>query len=743
VCHVLARAVVTPSVQENPPRGEDLEALGWEELDGAHHYVNDVSRSDRKDYFAILRAASGQGDLKAVLGIFDGDFDVEDATDFHVEFEPDDMLGTYTRVWLRFPRAQANPIDADCRRAAVGAVERHLAPLAAGGRPHARDVAYFPTEPSDPYEAATKGYVVGLRRALVSVSKATSVPSLSRRERTEAEAAKRSAIMRHTSNPASSDAARRALERAAATGDFQARVKLALTAGRVGLINEYQLGVYNAACRGLQESLDNDNTAGALFALEVIDSMTVPHPAWVSWTDAGSGGPRTARSLHAQGQEPWAREFPSWDAATEAASRYARMPTREGVMTGYRQPVRSRIAPPTMLNPPRDYSHLGPIHVPHDPHRVWKPPGATPDQLSPGEIQALMRRARVTMRDVAMASDLPLERVRELHARGALGSHAVYDMIDRINRAAYAKHLERAVDVSPIGSSEPKGHEAAGMFLGRARVHHKGVMARKAAYVDAYQRLLRQVQLTPSSAPYYQALVDGLRDLGRTLEGDLKVNLGTLKPAAQPNPPGADAGIRALVRQALATDAIDDRAAAHAALERTPLGTMVEERVALMFPVRVSMIRFGGPSKEIEREGEAVITPEDLDLTKGPFDLWQAAQRRLDVWGRHAPSGGGYHKTDFHVEWEDGDTYTGRFDLVRGGRDDNSHTLRQHVALFLLYMAGLRVPPYVLLGDEASGHAWEASQQQYQATGRADEARRMLRRYFPDARQSDGLPRSP
>ena len=41
----------------------------------------------------------------------------------------------------------------------------------------------------------------------------------------------------------------------------------------------------------------------------------------------------------------------------------------------------------------------------------------------------------------------------------------------------------------------------------------------------------------------------------------------------------------------------------------------------------------------------------------------------LRDWGRTAPEDGGYDKTDFRVEWDNGESYEGRFDMQKGGTE--------------------------------------------------------------------------
>ena len=62
------------------------------------------------------------------------------------------------------------------------------------------------------------------------------------------------------------------------------------------------------------------------------------------------------------------------------------------------------------------------------------------------------------------------------------------------------------------------------------------------------------------------------------------------------------------------------------------------------------------------------------------------AQLVLAKWGLTAPKEG-YDKVDFIVEWEDGETYSGRYDMVYGGKDDSGHSLSQHILHHLAYQA--------------------------------------------------------
>ena len=70
----------------------------------------------------------------------------------------------------------------------------------------------------------------------------------------------------------------------------------------------------------------------------------------------------------------------------------------------------------------------------------------------------------------------------------------------------------------------------------------------------------------------------------------------------------------------------------------------------------------------IERaEGPVAETGKPRTLT-GPA-VWEQADSILVKWGKTAPKNGGYDKCDFKVTWEDGQTYSGRYDLVHPDKE--------------------------------------------------------------------------
>lgn len=102
--------------------------------------------------------------------------------------------------------------------------------------------------------------------------------------------------------------------------------------------------------------------------------------------------------------------------------------------------------------------------------------------------------------------------------------------------------------------------------------------------------------------------------------------------------------------------------------------------------VKIELFRVEGPAEECVRK--SFDRTETAERT-----LWEYADRAFRRWGKTAPElGSGYNKIDFKLTWEDGSEYKGRFDLVRGGRDDAGHSLSRHVRATSAIHAGLTAP---------------------------------------------------
>ena len=74
-----------------------------------------------------------------------------------------------------------------------------------------------------------------------------------------------------------------------------------------------------------------------------------------------------------------------------------------------------------------------------------------------------------------------------------------------------------------------------------------------------------------------------------------------------------------------------------------------------------------------------------ITLSNSP-ELWQRANLVLMAWSYTAPRDGSYHKCDFKVTYEDGETYEGRFDLVHFSIELPNFS--KHVCEFVEFHAG-------------------------------------------------------
>lgn len=71
--------------------------------------------------------------------------------------------------------------------------------------------------------------------------------------------------------------------------------------------------------------------------------------------------------------------------------------------------------------------------------------------------------------------------------------------------------------------------------------------------------------------------------------------------------------------------------------------------------------------------------------TPRTFTDFESADQFLRELARNAPGpGGGYYKTDFEIEFEDGETYSGRYDLTNHETVD----LARHVRQFAKFYSG-------------------------------------------------------
>lgn len=77
------------------------------------------------------------------------------------------------------------------------------------------------------------------------------------------------------------------------------------------------------------------------------------------------------------------------------------------------------------------------------------------------------------------------------------------------------------------------------------------------------------------------------------------------------------------------------------------------------------------------------------ECVKKEFVSFFTANNQLELWGFTAPEkDNGYDKVDFEIQWEDGETYKGRFDLQKGGRESDGSNLQGHVKGMADYYMG-------------------------------------------------------
>jgi len=109
-------------------------------------------------------------------------------------------------------------------------------------------------------------------------------------------------------------------------------------------------------------------------------------------------------------------------------------------------------------------------------------------------------------------------------------------------------------------------------------------------------------------------------------------------------------------------------------------------------------------------KGATMVPASDIDLR---------VRRQIFEWGCSAPKNGGYDKTDFIVQWDNNQSYSGRFDMEYGGTEDGE-TFWVSLKNRIRFYAGLRRPAH--FGDTA----WAAFVDRNKKNGSEKEALEML-----------------
>lgn len=105
---------------------------------------------------------------------------------------------------------------------------------------------------------------------------------------------------------------------------------------------------------------------------------------------------------------------------------------------------------------------------------------------------------------------------------------------------------------------------------------------------------------------------------------------------------------------------------------------------------------------------------------------WAAADALLYKWARNAPKDGSYHKCDFIVQFCDGTTHRGRFDLQHISHGCPS--LQSHILTYFRFLSGTQKPAWMITHPKGDLY-WEDSRKRYEADGTAEKAREFLATY--------------
>jgi len=106
--------------------------------------------------------------------------------------------------------------------------------------------------------------------------------------------------------------------------------------------------------------------------------------------------------------------------------------------------------------------------------------------------------------------------------------------------------------------------------------------------------------------------------------------------------------------------------------------------------VKIEITRAEGLHSEVTGIPE-VCTRETM------FGIWDCADSILMKWSHTAPKEGGYDKCDFKITFEDGETYSGRYDLKHNSIEYPN--LAKHVWGFTTFHAGVGKPGHLTQED--------------------------------------------
>lgn len=100
----------------------------------------------------------------------------------------------------------------------------------------------------------------------------------------------------------------------------------------------------------------------------------------------------------------------------------------------------------------------------------------------------------------------------------------------------------------------------------------------------------------------------------------------------------------------------------------------------------------------IERAEGLITQCVAFDITRGHIiaggDLWANAEMLLRAMSHDAPESSSYNKVDFRIEWEDGEVYTGTYDLTSPAPGTAIERLSEHVVRHCMYASGYAKPSH-------------------------------------------------
>lgn len=105
--------------------------------------------------------------------------------------------------------------------------------------------------------------------------------------------------------------------------------------------------------------------------------------------------------------------------------------------------------------------------------------------------------------------------------------------------------------------------------------------------------------------------------------------------------------------------------------------------------------------------------------------VWDQADAVLLQWSKTAPKTGGYDKCDFKVEYADGETYEGRYDLKHHSIE--TPDLGEHIRSFVGCVAGIVQPKWTM--ERGNEMHWQDMKQRHEKNGEAEEYRNFWNTY--------------